>query len=102
MPRSLHRPVHPGQVLKLDFMEPMGLSAYRLSQEIGVSAQQIGRVINGTRSISADLALRLARFFGTSAEVWMGLQTHYDLDLAADAKGREIERLVQPYKGRAA
>ncbi len=102
MPRSLHRPVHPGQVLKLDFLEPMGLSAYRLSQEIGVSAQQIGRVINGSRSISAELALRLARFFGTSAEVWMGLQAQYDLDLAADAKGREIERLVQPYKTRAA
>jgi len=102
MPRSRRRRVHPGQVLKLDSLEPMGLSAYRLSQEIGVSAQQIGRVINGSRSISADLALRLARFFGTSAEVWMGLQAQYDLDVAADAKGREIERVVRPYKGPAA
>lgn len=95
---SKHKPVHPGEILALDFLEPMGISAYRLAKEIGVSAQQIGRVIKGTRGISADLALRLARFFGTSAQVWMGLQARYDIDVAQDESGREIERRVKPHK----
>lgn len=76
------KPVHPGEVLRLDFLEPLGISAYRLAKEIGVSQQQLGRVLKGTRSVSADLALRLSRFFGTSARVWMGLQAQYDLDVA--------------------
>jgi addiction module HigA family antidote len=92
------KPVHPGQVLQLDFLEPMGVSAYRLAKETGVSAQQIGRVIAGTRGVSADLALRLARFFGTSAEVWVNLQARYDLDAAEDESGAEIERRVRPFK----
>lgn len=97
-PVKRHKPVHPGEVLRLDFMEPMGLSAYRLAKEIDVSAQQLGRILNGTRSVSADLALRLARFFGTSAQVWMGLQARYDLDLAEDRAGKDIEKRVRPFK----
>ena len=98
------KPVHPGEVLRLDFLEPMGITAYRLSKETGVSAQHWGRIIIGTRGITADVALRLARFFGTSAQVWMGLQARYDLDVAEDQSGREIEQRVKPLNpaGRAA
>lgn len=91
-----HKPVHPGEVLRLDFLEPLGISAYRLARETGLSAQHVGRIVNGERGVTADTALRLARYFGTSAEVWMGLQTHFDLDTTADRKGREIARTVKP------
>lgn len=93
-----HTPVHPGDVLRLDFLEPMGVSVYRLSKETGISAQQYGRILKGSRGISADVALRLARFFGTSARVWMGLQAQYDLDVAEDAAGREIQKRVRPLR----
>jgi addiction module HigA family antidote len=91
-------PVHPGEVLKLDFMEPMGISAYRLGKEIDISAQHLGRLLAGTRGISADVAMRLARFFGTSARLWLNLQVQYDLDVAEDAVGSEIARRVKPWK----
>lgn len=93
-----HKPIHPGEVLRHDFLEPMGVSAYRLSQATGVSAQHLGRIIKGTRGISADVALRFARALGTSAQVWMGLQAQYDLDAAEDKSGRFIERRVRPIK----
>jgi addiction module HigA family antidote len=92
------KPVHPGEVLRLDFLEPMGVTAYRLAKEIGVSQQQIGRVLAGARGVSGDLALRLARFFGTSATVWMNLQAQYDLDAAEEKSGKEIEKRVRPFK----
>jgi addiction module HigA family antidote len=98
MPNRKHKPVHPGEVLKLDFMEPLGISAYRLAKDTGIGEQHLGRIIKGTRSVSADTALRLARFFGTSAQVWMGLQAHYELDKAKDESGREIEARVKPLK----
>ncbi len=98
MPARKHNPVHPGEVLKLDFMEPLGISAYRLAKETGISAQHIGRIINGARGVSGDVALRLARFFGTSAELWMNLQSRYELDIAEDQAGKEIVRTVTPYK----
>jgi addiction module HigA family antidote len=97
MTRKL-KPIHPGEVLRLDFLEPMGVSVYRLAKETGVTQQHLGRIVNGTRGISADVALRLARFFGTSAKVWMGLQAQYDLDVAEDKSGRDIERTVRPFK----
>ena len=93
-----HNPIHPGEVLRFDFLEPMGISVYRLARETGVSAQQLGRVIHGTRGVSGDLALRLARYFGTSAKVWIGLQAQYELDVAEDAAGREIEKRVSPLR----
>jgi antitoxin HigA-1 len=92
------KPVHPGEILRLDFLEPMGLSVYRLSKETGVSAQHLGRIVAGTRGITAEVALRLARFFGTSAQVWLGLQVEYDLDAAEDAAGQQIQRRVKPWK----
>lgn len=90
-----HKPIHPGEVLRLDFLEPLNLSAYALSKATGISAQQLGRIINGTRGISADVALRLARAFGTSAQVWLGLQVQYDLDVVQDAHGKMIEKRVR-------
>jgi antitoxin HigA-1 len=92
------KPVHPGEVLRLDFLEPMDISMYRLAKETGISQQHIGRIVKGTRGISADAALRLARFFGTSAKLWMGLQAQYDLDVAEDAAGAKIEKRVQPLR----
>src|SRR5262249_55736034 len=92
------RPVHPGEVLRLDFLEPMGLSVYRLSKATGISAQHLGRIIKGTRGISGGGALRRARYFGTSARLWMGLQAQFDLDTAEDEAGREIEKRVRPFK----
>jgi antitoxin HigA-1 len=96
MARRKHKPIHPGEVLQHDFLEPMGVSVYRLAKEIGVTAQQLGRVIHGTRGVSGDLALRLARFFGTSAKVWVGLQAQWELDMAEDRAGREIEKRIKP------
>jgi addiction module HigA family antidote len=93
-----HKPVHPGEVLSLDFLEPLGLSVYRLAKETGISQQHLGRIVKGTRGISGDVALRLARFFGTSAQVWMGLQAQWELDEASDRAGMLIQKRVKPYK----
>jgi len=90
------QPIHPGEVLKQDFLEPLDITAYRLSKEIGITAQHIGRVIRGERGISGDMALRLARYFGTSAQLWMNLQSRYELDMAEDHAGREIAKRVKP------
>ena len=92
-----HKPIPPGEVLRKDFLEPLGITAYRLSKDAGMSAQHIGRVVKGERGIGGDLALRLARYFGTSAQLWMNLQAHYDLDLAEDRVGREIFKRVKPH-----
>ena len=85
-------------MLKDDFLEPLGITPYRLAKDIGVSPQHIGRVVKGQRGIGGDLALQLARYFGTSAQLWMGLQGQYELDMAEDQAGRKIEKCVQPYK----
>lgn len=98
MTTKKHKPVHPGEILREDFLKPLGISAYRLAKETGISQQHIGRIIAGTRGVSGDVALRLARFFGTSAQVWMGVQAHYELDTAEDRKGREILKRVKPLK----
>ena len=90
-------PVHPGEILVEDFMKPLGLSQYRLAKAMNVYPRKINEIILGKRSITADTALRLARFFGTSAEVWMNLQAHYDLELAKDALEEAVAREVTPY-----
>ena len=77
-------PIHPGEILLEDFMKPLGLSQYRLAKDIGVTSIRISEIIKGRRSITVDTAMRLARYFGTSAEVWLGLQTRYDLEAAKD------------------
>jgi addiction module HigA family antidote len=89
-------PVHPGEVLLEEFLKPMGLSQNRLSLEIGVHPRRINEIVLGKRRITADTALRLARFFGTSPQFWMGLQNDYDLDVAADLLGNRLEVEVRP------
>jgi antitoxin HigA-1 len=88
-------PVHPGEVLLEDFMKPLGLSQYRLAKDIDVPAMRISQIVHGKRSISADTAMRLARYFGTSAEVWLRLQARYDLEVAQDKIGMQIEKEVR-------
>jgi addiction module HigA family antidote len=95
-------PVHPGEILIEDFMKPLGLTQYRLAKAMHVYPRKVNEIIHGKRSITADTALRLARFFGTSAEVWMNLQAHYDLERARDTLEEAVEREVTPYLGRPA
>ena len=94
--KKLH-PVHPGEVLMEEFLRPMGLSQNRLALAIRVHARRINEIVLGKRSITADTALRLAHYFGTSPQFWLGLQTDYDLDLAADALGDRLKREVSTY-----
>ncbi|HLE52130.1 MAG TPA: HigA family addiction module antitoxin [Anaerolineales bacterium] len=93
---TLH-PIHPGEVLLEEFLKPMGLSQNRLALDIGVHARRINEIVLGKRRITADTALRLARYFGTSPQFWLGLQTDYDLDVAADTLGDRLEREVRTF-----
>jgi antitoxin HigA-1 len=94
--KTLH-PVHPGEVLFEEFLKPMNISQNRLALNIGVPARRINEIVLGKRGISADSALRLARFFGTSAEFWLGLQAQYDLDITAEALGDRLDKEVRTY-----
>lgn len=87
--------VHPGKVLLEDFMKPLGLSQYRLAQDIGVLALRISQIVHGKRAIMADTAWRLARYFGTSAHVWMRLQARYDLEQTEERLADRIQREVK-------
>lgn len=87
-------PVHPGETLLLDCLEPMGLSQSQLARDIGVSPRRISEIVHGNRPITADIALRLARYLGTSAEYWMNLQGDYDLDVARDELQGRLENEV--------
>jgi len=89
-------PVHPGEVLLEEFLKPMQLSQNRLALEIGVHARRINEIVLGKRSVTADTALRLARYFGTSPQFWLGLQNDYDLDIAREALGSRLDREVRP------
>ena len=84
-------PVHPGEVLLDEFLEPMGVSQYRLAKDISVPPRRINEIVHGTRSITADTALRLARYFGTSERFWLNLQAGYDLDVERDRLGKRLE-----------
>ncbi len=88
-------PVHPGEVLLEDFMKPLGLSRYRVAKDIGVPTLRISQIVRGQRSITANTALRLARYFGTSAAVWLRLQARYDLEIAETELAQQIEREVK-------
>ena len=87
--------IHPGDILREEFLEPLGLTAYRLSKDIGVSQTRIMEILNGRRGITADTALRLARYFGTSAELWLNLQAQYDLRRAT-AENSETYTKIEP------
>ena len=88
-------PVHPGEVLLEDFMKPPGLSQHRVAKDIGVSPLRISQIVHGKRAITADTALRQARYFGTSAVVWLRLQARYDLEVAEIRMAERIEREVK-------
>jgi addiction module HigA family antidote len=89
-------PVHPGEVLLEEFIKPMKLSQNRIAIDIGVDARRINEIVLGKRSVTADTALRLARYFGNSPQFWLGLQNQYDLDIAEDQLGKRLEREVRP------
>jgi len=89
-------PAHPGEVLLEDFLKPLGMSQYALAKAIGVPQIRISEIVNGKRAITPDTALRLARYFGTNAEFWMGMQATYDLEMARERVGAEIEAKVRP------
>ena len=88
-------PVHPGEVLLEEFLTPMGLSQNRLAIDVGVHARRINEIVLGKRSVTADTALRLARYFGTTPQFWLGLQADYDLDIALDNLCNRLEREVK-------
>jgi addiction module HigA family antidote len=88
-------PIHPGEILLEDFMKPLGISQYRLAKDIGVSSIRISQIIHGQRAITVDTAMRLARYFGTSAAVWLRLQVRYELESAKATLGPQIEREVK-------
>ena len=90
-------PVHPGEVLLEEFLKPMGLSQNRVAIDIGVPARRINEIVLGKRRITADTALRLARYFDISPQFWLGLQMDYDLDVTEDSISQRLEREVRPY-----
>ena len=87
-------PVPPGEILKEEFLDPFGLSSYALAKELNVPTNRITAIVNGERAITADTALRLSRYFGTTPDFWMNLQTHYDLELTSRKEAARIEREV--------
>jgi addiction module HigA family antidote len=91
------RPVHPGEVLLEEFLKPMGLSQNRLALSLGVSPRRINEIVLGKRSITADTALRLARYFDMSPQFWLGLQMDYDLDVTEEAVAERLKQEVRPY-----
>ena len=89
-------PVHPGEILLKDFLEPLSLSQYRLAKDIHVPLRRINEIVLGRRGVSADTALRLARYFNTTPQFWLNLQSHYELDTARLATEKTIELTIQP------
>ena len=89
-------PVHPGEILREEFLTPMELSVYRLASEIKVSRPRLNDIVLGRRTVTTDTALRLGRYFGTTPEFWLALQTRYDLDVAERTVRAKIEREVAP------
>jgi len=95
MPATIMPPIHPGEILLEEFLEPLGLSQYRLAKDTSVSPRRINEIVHGKRSISADTALRLARYFGTTDRFWLNLQVRYDLELEKDRLGERLQTEVQ-------
>lgn len=88
--------IHPGEILAEEFLKPLKLTQYRLAKNTGVPPRRINEIVQGTRAITADTALRLSRFFGNSAQFWMNLQTQYDLDVSGHTLSPLLERIVTP------
>jgi addiction module HigA family antidote len=92
-------PVHPGEVLQEEFLKPLGVSQYRLAKEISVPPRRVNEIVHGSRAITADTALRLARYFGTTDRFWLNLQARYDLEVERDRLGSRLEREVSVLAG---
>src|SRR6266545_6271689 len=90
------KPPHPGETIKEEYLVPLGLSVNALAKELGIGAARMNEIVRGRRGVSADTALRLARYFGTTAELWLNLQAFYDLRVTERKSGRAIERQVKP------
>src|SRR6476660_4891722 len=101
MPRKKLPPIHPGEILLEEFLRPLGISQYRLAKGVCVPARRINEIVHGQRAITADTALRLARFFRTTERFWLNLQTRYDLELVKDRLGNRLDREVTVFAGRA-
>ncbi|HEV3050653.1 MAG TPA: HigA family addiction module antitoxin [Longimicrobium sp.] len=95
-------PIHPGEVLMEDFLVPLGLSQYRLAQDLSVPPRRINEIVHGKRAITADTALRLARYFGTSEQFWFNLQSRYDLEVERDRLGARLQEEVAVFAPQAA
>lgn len=94
-------PIHPGEILREEFLKPLGISQYRLAKDIRVPPRRINEIVHGVRSITADTALRLARYFGTSAAFWTNLQGRFDLEVEKDRLGSRLEREIPRFAGSA-
>ena len=94
MENKIMVPLHPGEILLKEFLEPMGITQYRLAKDISVPPRRINEIVHGKRSVTADTALRLARYFGTSEKFWMNLQTRYDMELQKDILGDRLQKEV--------
>jgi addiction module HigA family antidote len=90
-------PVHPGELLLEEFLKPMGITPYRLAEDIGVRPPRVYEIVHGARSITADTALRLSRYFGMSENYWINAQAHYDLEVTKDRVGQNIQEEVKPH-----
>ena len=95
MPRRKLPPVHPGEVLLEEFLRPLGVSQYRLAKDVSVPPRRINEIVRGSRAVTADTGLRLARYFGTSERFWLNLQARYDLEVEKDRLGGRLEREVR-------
>jgi addiction module HigA family antidote len=98
MARRAHAPIHPGEILDEEFLKPLEVTQYRLAKNISVPARRINEIVHGTRGISADTALRLARYFGTSEKFWMNLQARYDLEVERERLKGRLEKEVSVLK----
>jgi len=94
--QSLLPPPHPGETIKEDILEPLGMSVNQMAKALGITAARLNDIVRGKRGITANTALRLARYLGTSPDFWLGLQLEYDLRLAKQTEQKEIERVVTP------
>src|SRR4030043_1186 len=99
MPKKTIAPIHPGEILQTEFLEPMGITQYRLAKCLRVPPRRINEIVHGKRSISADTALRLSRYFGTSERFWMNLQARYDIEVEKDRLGDALAREVHSLAG---
>jgi len=97
MTKKKMSPIHPGEVLKEEFLTPLGISQYRLAKDISVPPRRINEIVHGQRCITADTALRLGRFFGVSPQFWLNLQAHYDLAQVADRIGDRLDQEVHAF-----